>query len=388
MNKMIGFSSAPWRVPKLRRLRTASIKASVLVLVSMLWATRAPCQPALERLSDIPGDLDIADRTPFRFVDGRRGFLIGGETLWETKDGGTRWSPLPVPGASGPITGLAESLSSGLLLIRQGHKMLLRKSFSSDWNALAMPISLSSEFQTAYFLSDGQTGWAAGREYRRTPAGTDPKQVPAPHWAIDVRGDAVYISTPAVYFTLDGGHTWERQALPPDLSGYFVQSLQFLDAKVGIATVEGRVIVTRDGGHNWHTVLIRRIRRQGGDPAPRAMDAFMLDANRIWVSYDDGALMRTVDGGSRWIDIIGPSGLPTPGNNSELIRFPDQVWFSSRLEGLCLHSILPNIYVTKDGGRDWSSLFPDHAVVAFAGLDRDHVWVIAGHALFRVKNLW
>jgi photosystem II stability/assembly factor-like uncharacterized protein len=108
-----------------------------------------------------------------------------------------------------------------------------------------------------------------------------------------------------LYTTADAGQTWAIQALPAthnNSSRYFyTRALQFLDPAQGWILTDGdadgsQLYQTQDGGQTW--TLLKKLGWMG------QLD--FVDAQTGWAvarAGDAVALVRTTDGGSKWVEI-------------------------------------------------------------------------------------
>ncbi len=98
----------------------------------------------------------------------------------------------------------------------------------------------------------------------------------------------------AIYKSEDAGITWTVLDDGTLLGGADCTGLHFADADVGFAVGEANAILrTLDGGTSWAVIT--------GPTAQAAVDiecVFALDRNRVWIGYADGDLYFTEDGGA------------------------------------------------------------------------------------------
>jgi photosystem II stability/assembly factor-like uncharacterized protein len=178
----------------------------------------------------------------------------------------------------------------------------------------------------------------------------------------DAGGPASYL-----FHTEDGGASWQRQ-----LSINGVAALRFADGRRGVllnyplasepVAIVPRVFSTADAGAHWHPVSMPRV-SSDFNSAP-----FFLDPDHAWVLathaasqdvqvVEDLALWRTLDGGRRWEQMVavdaahpldhGVSGKDHISHVSFLDR--DTGWMVT--QGVAASSV---VYVTHDGGRQWT----------------------------------
>ena len=348
-----------------------------LVATALLCVTALRSEPALRKISDLPGPRTGAPR--LQFVDARKGFLVCGE-IWATEDGGTTWSHLRLPPHQSNLVFDAQFVSSGRGWIGLDGRIYVTNSFGRSWELPVLPIGDShGSIETLFFLNDGRTGSAGGAQYQ-----PETKHVNRPRYATFRRSGSELVDQPALFSTHDGGATWARQVVPAKL-GYIVDHITFVDGRTGMATVQASVIKTDDGGRTWRTVL-------AGDaviPDRYAQDLFVLDSQTAWVSFRweellGGILFRTADGGGHWKSTQGGMNSPDPRMSAV---FPVHMWFWSRTNGLAMDNVGHHLYLTRNGGRTWQVLFAHRDVSTFCALDPEHVWVVSADSLFQLINL-
>jgi len=170
-----------------------------------------------------------------------------------------------------------------------------------------------------------------------------------------------------IYFTADGGRSWQLQFLNRDTTAFF-DCLDFWDARRGIAVsdaVDGRmlVIATDDGGAHWSPV------------PPAGMPAALAGEGAFAAS---GGCLVVWRGGKAWIGTGAPDGARvyasqdfgrtwtvagTPVVHGEASGIAALV-FRSDLEGFALGGRLAdprdtasvNAAATTDGGRTWAAV--------------------------------
>jgi photosystem II stability/assembly factor-like uncharacterized protein len=195
-----------------------------------------------------------------------------------------------------------------------------------DWTLLTTTITETLE---AVFFVDTQNGWVAGEDG-------------------------------AIFHTIDGGQSWQRQdsGTTEDL-----RAIYFTDASRGWAAGRKSTIVrTIDGGQTWESQL-----------SPIVLDALTLgaihfaDANHGWIvgGYYScsgvfpnirctarGRVFGSEDGGESWSHI------------DSISTYPNDVYFADDQTGWLVGSrpepitgLLPDpkVYVSLNGGDDWTS---------------------------------
>jgi photosystem II stability/assembly factor-like uncharacterized protein len=247
--------------------------------------------------------------TSVRFFQPNDGVALREQVLYRTVDGGAKWIPLaPVPlgGQGGNISGI-------------------------------------------HFLSDGSAGWVYGGTYRMAAPSEG-----VPNYAIRVGQDGKgLILEPAVFMTRDWGLHWTRQDVP-NSSGYRVIQLQFADPMHGVAATDSSVLFTHDGGETWHSSRLSHqgplIERAEDQSDRRCRLVYLFDRSLGWLSFDDGSVYRTTDGGEQWRQVAPSSSMQSQfaAVDSFLVSMaflsPDLGW------GIEASGAL---YETHNGGAKW-----------------------------------
>jgi photosystem II stability/assembly factor-like uncharacterized protein len=182
------------------------------------------------------------------FCDEKRGYILGGEYLWKTVDGGTRWTPLKVGQVtSGQMDAMSHNISvidcHSIFASGFNGNLHLSNNQGETWNSYRIPIdpfvAFGQEVQTVFFL-DKNKG---------------------------------YISTMpfgSIYSTTDGGKNW-RRLLEVNQRGELILSIYFTDALTGWIAGEkawetethpswaerkGLLLTTKDGGKSWKNLTL------------------------------------------------------------------------------------------------------------------------------------
>ncbi len=219
-------------------------------------------------------------------------------------------------------------------------------------------------------------------------------------WAVPA--GTIPATTTQIFHTIDGGRTWSHVTIPAR-SGY---SIHFINARDGwLLSDEGPALGSQavdvyrstDAGETW-----TRVARAGlGDESnglPFGGDkggVTFLNATTGWITgitngLDSIYLFVTHDGGSAWRQ----QQLPVPpqaGPHWEAFTKPP-TFFTAR-DGILpvSYSIFNNsrvngeiivFYMTHDGGATWKYTTPPSACCSSSFADINHGWVTDGHLLY------
>jgi photosystem II stability/assembly factor-like uncharacterized protein len=167
----------------------------------------------------------------------------------------------------------------------------------------------------------------------------------------------------------------------PVASSPSIRSLDMLDANVGWASTDARVLRTLDGGSSWYDAT-----PAGLDSAP--FTPFFLNRSTAWLAAmgadpTSGTLYHTTDGGATWASASVPFG-------GGSLHFVDATngWELIGLGAGMSHEAVA-VYRTSDGGMIWSKVFTDdpnapdsNDSLPFVGdkngitaTDSEHAWV-------------
>jgi len=246
------------------------------------------------------------------FLDSKHGWAAGdGGQVWRTDDGGRSWTRQQI-GITDSISDLYfRDKDNGYLLA--GSRILNTADGGTSWHEVRrfMPAEFGGATPELYSVrfASKKKGWIVGNLNRR---------------------DSVVDSL--VFFTTDGGETWERQAVPTHDE---LIHLDFVGDKLGwIVGDKGTVLRTADGGATWT--------RQKVDTTATLYHVDFLDRELGWAVGERGTILRTVDGGETWLN--APVTVTRATLLSVSFISEDEGWVIGR-GGIILRS--------GDGGRTW-----------------------------------
>lgn len=245
------------------------------------------------------------------------------------------------------------------------------------WAVVATSLDLEKGELRSVWFSDDKTGWVAGGVYR--PLTEEEKRIGVTNNARN--GDQVLEA--AVFRTDDGGVTWNRQPLSPVLRR--ITAVKFFDKSRGLALGE-IVYHTDDGGKSWRRPFFKKgcVREKYLSDFYEASPTYstMLDSNLWWLSFDDGRIVKSVDGGRSWCDLLHPGRVAFSQGGHE--------YFTS------LHFDTPQhgwglgwdrfVYETTDGGANWKRVTSDVTVESMFFAKRNEGLVVSNEGVFRIKS--
>ncbi len=350
----------------------------------------------------------------FEFIDDRRGWIAGTYGgFYSTGDGGKTWQALS-PGSldSGWITNLDFlSLETGFAILKgssrnQGRDVLVKTQDGGlSWqNVFAAPApppwpdgpfqffkdgnGIGSTGDSILLTTDAGQSWSQPVGSLEAPGCQLPLQITALNfpdpdhgWAI---ADCGATPLPALFFSRDGGRTWEEQAsgingspglvglsFPDSQNGYLVtqtgdlfrtsdggktflpvdnqsvhtRSLHFATPELGWEIRGNSLYQTRDGGQSWQAI-----------PFSLPVQYFaLLPGGQAWLvagetSPDSGNPIRRVfsspDGGQTWLEhVFGEIPVNFDNTGMDVIQFAETLhgWLRAGSE----------LFYTSDGGKSW-----------------------------------
>ena len=287
------------------------------------------------------------------FVDALRGWAVGDHgVILKTNDGGEHWN------AVGDVNRSIEDWdhAAGQLSLKQKLRGAKDRRFQAAVStSKSRSPNVTCQLNSVFFLND-QLGWAAGgyavplldrtrSVVLKTIDGginwTVIANTVPPHikqiefsdssngWAI---GDASASFASGIYFTRDGGRTWQDQPLKGQRQHHdWVAASRHANRVIGISSSGGLKFAQ---GNSIDNGAILANRRQ------YFRDLVMTDASNGWAVGADGAVFQTRDQGLSW---QAPSQ-PTKSSAIELIDFQTvtttdkKIWAAGK-PGSCLVSI-------------------------------------------------
>jgi photosystem II stability/assembly factor-like uncharacterized protein len=256
------------------------------------------------------------------FIDHNNGWTLHTQgPLWRTGDGGRTWSKIIDLRQKYPSIGpfvqmeFVDNLHGWVL---EPFAIWRTEDGGSNWQQY-VPSSapnLIKEATYRFYFLDKLIGWLGGQNG-------------------------------AVYYTKEGGKTWESTRIDTEEKPYDFDNVFFLDELTGwVNGFRGGFFRTDDGGKSWRYLPFRL---PGDNWAIRSV--YFINKNEGWAVGNDsdtnikdnsgGIVLRTLDGGQSWQLVQMEKG--------EL--FYDRVYFPDAQHGWLFSR--DNVYRTDDGGQTW-----------------------------------
>jgi photosystem II stability/assembly factor-like uncharacterized protein len=345
----------------------------------------APSQPStktgiLQKVGDAPNSAN-SNYTGLQCVGEQTCWLNDSGNLWKSDNGGRSWRQVyTVAGGQEILSYYFADTQTGWALSSDG----LYKSVDGgqSWNRQQSPIdSPLGQIYSIHFQPGGKTGWLAGGIFR--PQTTEEMRSGVPNNTKGITGKEVLEEV--IFRTGDGGLTWQQQSLSPKLIGR-ITSVQFFDEDHGAAMGELNIYYTKDGGKKWiksgfkSNCVKEEYLSDNYDSRPKAIE--MLDVNLWWLSYDDGRIIKSVDGGRTWCDLLQPGkvNFDEPG-----MTFFTKMYFDNPEHGVGL-GWDQYLYETKDGGSNWQRLISDVKFKCLSPLTSHCKLAVSGTNVFCIKD--
>lgn len=183
------------------------------------------------------------------------------------------------------------------------------------------------------------------------------------------KGNTGYIQGSGVVLkSEDGGVTWSKLSLP--LTGeYFFSAVAiyfFNDREGYLATENGQILYTSDGGNSWETRL--------DNSYYKFSTLTFLTKDKGYATVDYGDLKKTVDGGRTWTTV----DLSALGWNTDV----SDILFTSDTKGFLATE--SNFYATSDGGQTWTKVTTAYGMsgASIKFIDDKLGFLFSGYGLF------
>jgi photosystem II stability/assembly factor-like uncharacterized protein len=181
-------------------------------------------------------------------------------------------------------------------------------------------------------------------------------------FAFDRNNVFVGLDNGFIYKSIDAGLTFTAIESATIHSGFW-NAIHFVDTNVGWAGGAANILArTVDGGTSWSAIT-----GPSAESGNAVLTVFVLDRNRVWIGYDSGTLYYTLDGGA-----LGSSSWTARAfTGSGVGEVRDVAFLNDSLGFLAVDNASPvgTVHWTIDGGYTWTAL----TTATNAGLNRLYI---------------
>jgi photosystem II stability/assembly factor-like uncharacterized protein len=318
----------------------------------------------VRKIADLP---ETGAWRHLQFVDERNCFFSTPDGIWRSSDSGVTWQFLHRSADYQETIVKVTFLDSNLGWMETHAGWLRTEDAGQTWQPFVTPLASSGGLREVTFISK-EIGWIGGAALRtRTPREL---KLGVPRHLLDDTTGKVLV--PSIYRTDDGGKTWQVQNIPSNLGE--IDDIQFINSDQAIAIGGPEAFHTRDGGRTWLKVADPRdcVNEEDGGDEGQFSSAYLLDSSVEWVTFDNGRMLNTTDGGKTWSELK-----PCDETRPIVIHFLSQ----KRGYGLDSGGLL---FETMDGGHHWLKISEDQ-YSSMNSIDKTHLWMLSNRGLFQVN---
>ncbi|MBD2703770.1 choice-of-anchor D domain-containing protein [Spirosoma sp. BT702] len=252
------------------------------------------------------GQSTFLEFTDMYFLNTSTGFVLSGQGIHKTSNGGKTWSKTAVGNNFNTAVHFSDSQNGWV--VGWGGNINRTTDGGATW--VTQPINFGYELYDV-FATSSTTGWVVGRKNK-------------------------------VLYTSNGGGTWTDVNLSIPYDDASVQGIYFINQNTGWIVGQGGIIrKTTNGGSNWTSQSL---------PSPYAQlwitDVSFVDANTGWVSTVYGGVFKTTNGGASWT-LQRAESQNSPQGTSR-IRFNDA--------NTGFYNLNSVVYRSTDGGTNWTPI--------------------------------
>jgi photosystem II stability/assembly factor-like uncharacterized protein len=339
----------------------------------------------LSKVGALPTDFKECRPIEMQFVDKDTGWITCEGNLWRTSDGGNSWEHIYFARRED------DHLTFYFIDAQNGwatsiHTLLKTDDGGRTWRQLTSPTPDMGKGASSrvIFLKDGKTGWLAGAIMKPIP--------PSLKDAIRNRYiDGKNALTGAIFFTENGGESWRLQKVSEKIGSWFF-NLYLSDPQTVWASGEETGIFHSEKG-KWVEIdydkgtcdkrYFLATLDMGEKPTEDSYDPhtiYFVDSTHGWMSFPNGYMAKTNDGGATWCDLLRPN---TFGGNATP-TYLKKIYFTDSRNGWALSSD-GNLLHTIDGGLSWTRVSKASHFDDMYFLDANHGWVVSKEGLFRIN---
>lgn len=258
------------------------------------------------------------------FIDSKRGWSVNEQGLvWRTEDGGDKWM------AMGNLKSVDPEFHNPIQIM-----------FADDLHGWIL------ETFSIWCTEDGGVRWV--RCFPMKDTGKNRGQ-PVRGTFINAMTGWVSATDGEIYSTVDGGRSWQVQAVADTTS---FKDVYFIDERIGwlCGWPQGGIYQTEDGGRSWNQLLTQNSANNVGINSIQFLNKSdgwavgQMWPARIAEQPPQGIVLHSTDGGQNWQPV-------QVGGTESLF---DRVHFADLQHGWIFGR--DNVYRTSDGGKTWHTV--------------------------------
>jgi photosystem II stability/assembly factor-like uncharacterized protein len=331
----------------------------------------------LAKVSERPANNPPGCFMTLNFANENLGWMSCLGHLWKTSDGGRNWQEIYFAGNNRLLN--FYFVNSHVIWARTIHKMQKSEDGGYTWKDISIPLAGDDVLlDSIQFLKDGRHGWLAVSDF--VSCSPEIRSKLGMH---SLSSDGQKCLKGHIFYTEDGGETWRQQSFPSNLGrGIGLETTR--DDQVW-AFHDLRIFYLADGrwrkvdytkGQCAHENLLETVDFYGKTDEPSAPGEIFFVGSMGWLSFSNGYLAKSKDGGRTWCDL---SDLKLLTQNPSL--YFRKLYFSDENNGW---GLADHIYETTDGGITWKQITTNIGVEDMYFLNPKHGWAIAKEGLFRI----
>jgi photosystem II stability/assembly factor-like uncharacterized protein len=307
-------------------------------------------------------------------LDENKCWIIEHSKSWKTTDGGKTWDSLPeFAEKKQPLMGTTYfDRDVGATWYSDGY--FVTRDAGLTWEkAPPTPIDFpNGQLRDVLLVGHEGVRLVAGGRYRalREGEGFGPTFLYSP--------DRKSVLEPALYRSYDGGIIWNEIGSPRKIG--VVQSLHFIDSKYIASLTDGDIYYSENAGVIWKPVRYpaRCVKREYRSDyyEGKPVGFYSLNAQNIWITFDDGRIVKSIDGGESWCDILNAGVLKFEGSRDCFMK----LHFIDTQNGWGLGGDLL-LYQTFDGGKQWKPI-PSNITIYDVAFTHDYGIILAKEGLY------
>jgi photosystem II stability/assembly factor-like uncharacterized protein len=233
------------------------------------------------------------------------------------------------------------------------------------------------------FLSNGKVGWLAGGRYETVSLKRLLEESFPGYLTRSSKDGTNAFLYQTILQTADGGKTWRKQALVNEVGEIFL--VNFADDSSGVALGGSDIFFTKNGGKQWASAVLKPECVDADFiefPDSRPVTVSFAEGNLAWVSYDNGRLLKSTDGGETWCNLLSPEEVWHRGEQDAYFA---ELHFTNSTQGWGLKAN-GTFYRTEDGGRTWSLVNVGHEGILNVQFLKDHALLVTRDKLLRLPS--